>query len=127
MKVFKDRESEANDDNPKQVVTLSNNEECEKSESTSSSSMDVNSCIMEDIKCRNENFMTPHRHLANAVLSVVGRNIQNYRIECLTSESNLKPQDPLSVDRILLISVLEASQEPLLKIVSKKTRKRIEK
>ena len=93
---------------------------------TGSANMDVNSCVMEDIKRRNENFMTPHRHLANAVLSVVGRNIQNYRIECLTSESNLKPQDPLSVDRILLISVLEASQEPLLKIVSKKTRKRIE-
>ena len=63
--------------------------------------------------------MTARRHLAGAVLPVIDRNIQNYRSEHLISSSNLKPQDPLTVDRIPTISVLQASQEALLKIISK--------
>jgi len=77
---------------------------------------------MEDIKRRNYKFMTPRRHLANAVLPVEERNIQNYRIERLTSESNLRHQDSLTVDRVPPISVLETSQQAILKIVSKKNK-----
>ena len=124
--VNKDRESEGTDESPEQVVTLSSDEEYEKQQNMPSCNMDVNSCIMEDMKRRNDNFMTPRRHLSNAILPVVDRNIQNYRIERLTSESNLKPHDPLIVDRVPPISVLEASQKALLKIVSKKTTKRLQ-
>jgi len=123
--VNKDRESEGTDESPEQVVTLSSDEEYEKQQNMPSCNMDVNSCIMEDMKRRNDNFMTPRRHLSNAILPVVDRNIQNYRIERLTSESNLKPHDPLIVDRVPPISVLEASQKALLKIVSKKNNKEI--
>ena len=122
----KNRESEGTDETPEQVITLSSDEECEKSQNMSLSTADVNSFIIEDIKRRNDNFMTPRRHLAGPVLPVIDRNIQNYRIERLTSSSNLKLQDPLTVDRIPTISVLQASQEALFKIISKKSRKEMQ-
>ena len=71
--------------------------------------------------------MTARRHLAGAVLpAFIDRKFQNYRIKHLTSSSNLKPQDPLTVDRIPTISVLQASLEALFKIISKKSRKEMQ-
>ena len=81
------------------TITLSSDEEYENVQMASHCDMDVKRCTTEDIKRRNDNFMTPRRLLANAELPDVDRTIHYYSIECLTIQ-NLEPQDPLAVDRV---------------------------
>lgn len=79
---------------------------------------------MEDLRRRDDNFATPRRQLAKAELPSVDEGIQNFRIKSFTSENNVKPRDPLAVDRVPPMSVLDLSMKALREIVNKKTRER---
>ena len=79
---------------------------------------------MEDLRRRDDNFATPRRQLAKAELPSVDEGIQNFRIKSFTSENNVKPRDPLAMDRVPPMSVLDLSMKALCEIVNKKTRER---
>lgn len=117
-------ESEALDKTPEHVVTLSSDEEYGELTKTPTFSYDVRYWTMEDLRRRDDNFATPRRQLAKAELPSVDEGIQNFRIKSFTSENNVKPRDPLAVDRVPPMSVLDLSMKALREIVNKKTRER---
>ena len=108
----------------KNVDTLSSDEDHSQKTETFPSNSDVKRLIEEDIKRRDDNFATPRRKLAEAELPIVDGGIQSYTIKSITSENNLKPQDPLTVDRVPPMSLLHRSMKALREVVNKKARGR---
>ena len=106
------------------AITISSNEENRKLQQMRPLNEHVNRLIVEDIKRRDDNFATPRRKLAEAELPIVDVGIQTYNIKPIISEDNLKPQDPLTVDRVPPMSVLNQSMKALREVTNKKTRNR---
>ncbi|KAL9977299.1 hypothetical protein ACROYT_G014689 [Oculina patagonica] len=117
-------ENESMDKSSDHAITLSSDEENEELMKTPSFSYDVRYWTLEDLRCRDDNFATPRRQLAKAELPTVDRGIQHYSIKSFTSKNNVKPQDPLAVDRVPPMSVLDQSMEALREIVNKKARQK---
>lgn len=106
------------------VVTLSSDEDNTKKTEISPSNSDVKRFIAEDIKRRDDNFATPRRKLTETELPIVDGGIQSYSIKSITSENNIKPRDPLTVDRVPPMSVLNRSMKALREVINKKARNR---
>ena len=88
------------------VITLSSDEQNGKVWKILPSNSHVKRLIVENIKRQDDNFSTPHRKLAKAELPIVYGGIQSYSIKSNTREDNSKPQDPLTVDRVPPMPVL---------------------
>ena len=100
-------------------LTLSSDKEVRKMPSPN---FDVSYWTVEDIKCQDNSFATPRRHLAEAELPLVDGGLQSYRIKEFSSVYNIKTQDPLAVDKVPPISVLQLPMKALREFINKKRR-----